>query len=75
MHVSRHRSSSSHGMLPIVVGSIMVVGLLTGCALLHSVCDLKASQMKVQHCLIWELILYGFELSPNRKEETNKKIS
>ena len=28
--------------VPAVVGSIMVVGALTRCALFHSVCDLKA---------------------------------
>ena len=29
------------------VGSIMVVGVLTCCAMLHSMCDLKATQMNV----------------------------
>ena len=32
-----------------VIGSIVVVGVLTRCALLHSVCDFK---MNVQHSLI-----------------------
>ena len=31
------------------VGSIMVVGVLTCCALLHSKNDLKATQINVQH--------------------------
>ena len=39
-----------------------VVSALTCCALLHSVCNLKATQMNMQHCLIWELVLYKFEL-------------
>ena len=30
-----------------MVGSIIVVGALTPCALLHSMCDLKAAQMNV----------------------------
>ncbi len=36
------------------VGSIVVVGVLTRCALLHSMCDLKAAQMNVHCGLIWE---------------------
>ena len=40
-----------------VVGSIVVVGALTLCALLQSVSDLKARQMNVKGGLIWELIL------------------
>ena len=50
-----------------VVGSqcsIMVIGALT-CALLHSMCDLKATQMNDQHNLIWELILYELKLGYN----------
>ena len=35
--------------VPTMVGSIMVVGELTHCALLHSVYDLKATHMNVQH--------------------------
>ena len=30
-----------------VVGNIVVVGALTCCALLHSMCDLKVAQMNV----------------------------
>ena len=44
--------------IPTLVGSIIVVGELTGCALFHSECDLKAAQMNVQHSLIQELMLY-----------------
>ncbi len=45
-----------------MVGSIVVVGALTCCALLHSMCDLKVTQMNMQHNLIQELMLYEFEL-------------
>ena len=50
-----------------MVGIIMVVSALTYRSLLHSMCDLKALQMKM---LIWELILYEFELAPNIAEVT-----
>ena len=49
--------------VPIMVGSIMVVGVLTHYALLHSVGDLKAVQMNDQHGLTQKLMLYKFELS------------
>ena len=42
VHISRDRSSSSRGRDP-VAGGIVVVGALTRCALLHSVCNLKVS--------------------------------
>ena len=51
-----------------VVGSIVVVGALKHWALLHSVYDLKARQMDIQHSLIWEFILFEFELSYNAAE-------
>ena len=34
--------------LPTVVGSIVLLGVLTHCILLHSMCDLKPAQMNVQ---------------------------
>ena len=37
--------------VPTVVGSIVVVGALTRCALLHSVCILKTGQMNMQKSL------------------------
>ena len=43
-----------------MIGSFVVVGTLTCCALAHFVYDLQAAQMNVQHRLIWELMLYGF---------------
>ena len=43
---------------------------LTYYALPHSVCDLKAAQMDVQCCLIWELMLNKFEQGPNTSEST-----
>ena len=45
-----------------VVGSIVVVGAMTRCALLNSVFDLKTAQMNVPHRLTWELMLHKFEL-------------
>ena len=35
-----------------MVGSILVVGMLTCCALLHSMCELKAAQLNMQHIII-----------------------
>ena len=56
--------------VPTMIGSIVVVGVLTRCALLHSTCDLKAIRSNVQCCLIWELMLYAFELGHNDIETT-----
>ena len=56
--------------LPTVVGSIVVVSVLTCCILLHSMKDLKAVQINVQCSLIQELILYKFELGNNIMEAT-----
>ena len=44
-----------------VVCSIVVVGALTPCVLLHSLCDLKVQ---------WELMFYKFELGYNTTEAT-----
>ena len=44
-------------------GSIVVVGALTCCALLHSVYDLKATKVNLQGTLIREFILSEFQLS------------
>ena len=51
-----------------VVGSIMVIGALTRCVLLLSVCGLKATPMYVQLGLIQELLLYEFEQGHNVAE-------
>ena len=67
-------SSSSLRMVPAVVGSIVVVGALTRCALLPSVYDLKASHMNVQCCLIQELTLKEFELSYNSAVAIKKHL-
>ena len=48
---------------PAEVGSIVVVGALTRCALLHSECDFKVTKLNVQHSLIQELMLHEFEHS------------
>ena len=37
--------------VPVVVGSITIIGVLTCCALLYPVCDLKATQVNVQQSL------------------------
>ena len=47
--------------VPAVIGSIVVVDVLTCCALLHFVCDLKAIDMNRGSNLIQELVLYEFE--------------
>ena len=46
--------------VPIVVHSIMVVGVLTCCALVHAVYVLKAAQMNEQCNLIQDFMLYKF---------------
>ena len=46
----------------------MVVGVLTCCALLHIMSNLKTAQMNGQYCLICELMFYKFKLGPNAKE-------
>ena len=51
-------------------GSIMVIGVFIHCALLHSVCDLKATLINMQPSLIWELILYKIELVHNAMKIT-----
>ena len=51
-----------------MIGSIVVVGALTGCALLQHVYDLKAAQMNVKRNLIRELWFYEFKLSHNFSE-------
>ena len=55
-----------------MVGSIMVVGVLTRCVLFHSVCDLKHVQITVQNRLIWKFMLYEFELGQDAAETTKK---
>ncbi len=52
----------------------MVVGALTRRALLYSVWDLKAAQMKVQRSLIRELMLYVFELGYNFAEPSKSFV-
>ena len=56
--------------LPAVVGSIIVNGALTRCALLHPKCDLKDTQMNVKSRVIQELLLYMFQLGHNAAEAT-----
>ena len=47
MMISHDQSSTSCGKVLVVVGSIVVCGVLTCCALLQSVYDLKATQMNI----------------------------
>ena len=49
-------------VVPAVVDVVSVVSFdaLTHCALLHSMCDLKAAQMNMKCNLIMELRLYKF---------------
>ena len=54
-----------------MIGRTVVVNVQTGCILLHSVCDLNASQTKVQRSLIREF--YEFEQGHNVGEVTKKK--
>ena len=53
-----------------MVGSIVVVGVLTYWVLFSTVCELKAAQMNIQYCLIWEFIFYEFKLGHNAGETT-----
>ena len=55
---------------PTVVGSIMEVGALTRCVLLHFECDLKAMQMNVQRRPIRQFMLYEFEVDHSATEAT-----
>ena len=55
---------------PSVIGSIVVVGALTRCALRLPACDLKAVQMNVKRSLCWELTLHEFEPGRNAAEAT-----
>ena len=59
--------------VPVVVGSIVIVSVLTRCALFQSVCHLKAAQMNIQFSLNREITQYQFELDHNIVETTKKK--
>ena len=74
MHISSDRSTSRRGGLHVVSFSIMVVGAYTRCELLHSLCNLKASQKNVQCNQVWELMPFEFELGHNATKVTNKSV-
>ena len=57
-------------MLHAVIGSIVVAGALSRCALVHSVCDLKATQMNMQRSLILKFMICVFELVHDTAEAT-----
>ena len=48
----------------------MVVGALTNCVLLHSMCNLKATQMNMQCSVMWELMYYELEVAHDAMEAT-----
>ena len=50
-------------VLQSIIGTLW--NMLTLCSLLQSVFDVKAAQMNVQRRLIWEFMLYEFELKNN----------
>ena len=54
-----------------MIGSIVVVGVLTHCALLHSI---KVAKVNVQYSLIQDLTPYVIKLDHNATEAT-KNIS
>ena len=64
VRISPDQSCTRHGMVTAMVDSIFSV--LARCALLHSVCDLKGTQMNMQR----ELMLYEFTLDHNVAEAT-----
>ena len=70
-----HWDSSCCGWYPLTVASRVVVGVLTWCILLYSVCDLKATPMNMQQKLNREFILYKFKLSHNPTEATKNICS
>ena len=49
---------------------VVVVGVLTYYALLHSMCDLKPAQLNGQYSLIQELKLYKYKQGHNGMEAT-----
>ena len=57
-----------------VVSSNEVVGALTRYALLHFVCDLKATQINVQYRLTLELMIYKFKLGYDAMERNHKHL-
>ena len=56
--------------VPAIVGSVMVIGVPPCCVLIPSACALKAAKINMQCSLIWELMLWGFELGYNTTETT-----
>ena len=63
-------STASADCAIIVICNIVVVNVLTLCALLHSMNDFKAIQMTMQRSWIREFMLYEFKLGDNIAEAT-----
>ena len=57
-----------------MISSIIVVGVLT-CAMFYLMWDLKGVQLKMQCCLIQELILYEFKVGHNSTEAAKNTFS
>ena len=57
----------------VVIDSIVILGALTPCALLHPVCDLKSTLINAQRCLIRALLPYESEMS-HKAAEASKRI-
>ena len=58
----------------VMDGSIVVVGALIRCALLHPAFDLKIAQINKQRSLIREFIFCKFELGYNTAEATKTLV-
>ena len=58
--------------VPAVVDCIVLVGVLTHCTLLHSMCDLNAVQKNVQYSLIQEFMLTSsnWAITPWKQSKT-----
>ena len=63
------------GKVSAMVGSILVIVVPIRFALVHSVFNLKAAQINIQHSLIWKLTIYVFELSYDAVRETKNIFS
>ena len=73
MHIMQPKQFKSQ-KLSAMIGSIMVVGAVTCCVFLHSMCNLKATKMNVQYSLIHKLMLYKYQLGHNTAEATKNLL-
>ena len=78
LHQIYHVTEAVQSMLwggRCIGNTVVVVGALTCCALLHSVCDLKVEQMNLRRSLNRELTLYESEVGQNAVEVTKSIYS